>query len=77
MDILDISCYFHDAAAALLRDGQILAATEKERFTRKKHDYEYLQHAIEFCLRTGGIEARSLDYAAFFEKPFVKFERLL
>ena len=77
MDVLGISCYFHDAAAALLRDGQILAAAEEERFTRKKHDYEFPQHAIDFCLRTGGIEARSLDYVAFFEKPFVKFERLL
>ena len=77
MDILGISCYFHDAAAALLRDGLLLAAAEEERFTRKKHDYEFPQHAIDFCLRTGGIAASSLDYVAFFEKPFVKFERLL
>jgi len=77
MDVLGISCYFHDAAAALLRDGQILAAAEEERFTRKKHDYEFPQHAIDFCLRVGEIEARNLDYVAFFEKPFVKFERLL
>ncbi len=77
MDVLGISCYFHDAAAALLRDGQLLAAAEEERFTRKKHDYEFPQHAIDFCLRAGGIEARSLDYVTFFEKPFVKFERLL
>ena len=77
MDVLGISCYFHDAAAALLRDGQILAAAEEERFTRKKHDYEFPQHAIDFCLRAGGIETRSIDYVAFFEKPFVKFERLL
>jgi len=77
MDVLGISCYFHDSAAALLRDGQLLAAAEEERFTRKKHDYEFPQHAIDFCLRAGGIEARSLDYVAFFEKPFVKFERLL
>ena len=72
MDILGISCYFHDAAAALLRDGLLLAAAEEERFTRKKHDYEFPQHAIDFCLRTGGIAASSLDYVAFFEKPFVK-----
>jgi len=77
MDVLGISCYFHDAAAALLRDGQVLAAAEEERFTRKKHDYEFPQHAIDFCLRVGEIEARNLDYVAFFEKPFVKFERLL
>ena len=77
MDILGISCYFHDAAAALLRDGQLVAAAEEERFTRKKHDYEFPQHAIDFCLKTGGIPAADLDYVVFFEKPFVKFERLL
>jgi carbamoyltransferase len=77
MNILGISCYFHDAAAALLRDGQLVAAAEEERFTRKKHDYEFPQHAIDFCLRSGGLQAPDLDYVAFFEKPFVKFERLL
>jgi len=77
MDIIGISCFFHDAAAALLRDGQLLAAAEEERFTRKKHDFEFPANAIEFCLRTGGIAARDLDYVVFFEKPFVKFERLL
>lgn len=77
MNILGISCYFHDAAAALLRDGQLIAAAEEERFTRKKHDYEFPQHAIDFCLRMGGIRAADLDYVAFFEKPFLKFERLL
>src|ERR671923_1179519 len=77
MDILGISCYFHDAAAALLRDGQLVAAAEEERFSRKKHDYEFPQQAIDFCLRAGGLEAADLDYVVFFEKPFVKFERLL
>jgi carbamoyltransferase len=77
MNILGISCYFHDAAAALVRDGEIIAAAEEERFTRKKHDYEFPQHAIDFCLKTGGLHATDLDYVAFFEKPFVKFERLL
>ncbi len=77
MNILGVSCYFHDAAAALLRDGVLVAAAEEERFSRKKHDYEFPQHAIDFCLRTGGITAADLDYVAFFEKPFVKFERLL
>src|SRR5262249_43826040 len=77
MDILGISCYFHDAAAALLRDGQLIAAAEEERFTRKKHDYEFPQQALDFCLATGGIPASALDYIVFFEKPFVKFERLL
>ncbi len=77
MDILGISCYFHDAAAALLRDGGLIAAAEEERFTRRKHDYEFPQHAIDFCLRAGRIRASELDYVVFFEKPFVKFERLM
>lgn len=77
MDILGISCFFHDAAAALLREGRLLAAAEEERFTRRKHDFAFPQNAIDFCLRTGAIEARDLDYVVFFEKPFVKFERLL
>jgi carbamoyltransferase len=77
MYILGISCYFHDAAAALLCDGQLVAAAEEERFTRKKHDYEFPEQAIAFCLRTAGIAAADLDYVVFFEKPFVKFERLL
>ena len=77
MNILGISCYFHDASAALLRDGQLIAAAEEERFTRKKHDYEFPQNAIDFCLKAGGLAATDLDYVAFFEKPFIKFERLL
>src|SRR5919106_4144394 len=77
MDILGISCYFHDASAALLRDGQLIAAAEEERFTRKKHDYEFPQHAIDFCLKTGAINSADLDYVVFFEKPFIKFERLI
>src|SRR5262249_42171598 len=75
--ILGISCYFHDAAAAILRDGELIAAAEEERFTRRKHDYGFPQHAIEFCLESAGIRSNELDYVAFFEKPFVKFERLL
>ena len=77
MDILGISCYFHDAAAALIRDGELIAAAEEERFTRKKHDYEFPQHAIDFCLKVGNIKSPELDYVVFFEKPFIKFERLL
>lgn len=75
--ILGISCYFHDAAAALLRDGQLVAAAEEERFTRKKHDYQFPHRAIEFCLNVGRIRAGDLDWVVFFEKPFLKFERLL
>jgi carbamoyltransferase len=77
MNILGISCYFHDAAAALLMDGVLAAAAEEERFTRKKHDYEFPQRAIDFCLGAGGINAGDLDYVVFFEKPFLKFERLM
>jgi carbamoyltransferase len=77
MDILGISCFFHDAAAALIRDGEIIAAAEEERFTRKKHDYDFPVSAIEFCLNMGKIRSEDLDYVVFFEKPFTKFERLL
>jgi carbamoyltransferase len=77
MDILGISCFFHDASAVLLRDGEVIAAAEEERFTRKKHDYSFPMHAIQFCLEKGGGTGQDLDYVAFFEKPFVKFERLM
>ena len=77
MRILGISCYFHDAAAVLLEDGVLIAAAEEERFTRKKHDFEFPHKAIEFCLSQGKITGKDLDYAVFFEKPFVKFDRLL
>ena len=77
MNILGISCYYHDAAAALLRDGQLVAAAEEERFSRKKHDYDFPQTAIDFCLESGGIQGRDVDYVAFFEKPFRKFDRIL
>lgn len=77
MNILGVSCYFHDAAAALLQDGVLVAAVEEERFTRKKHDYEFPEKAIEFCLKMGNIRSEDLDYVVFFEKPFIKFERLL
>jgi carbamoyltransferase len=77
MHILGISCYFHDASAALLQDGELIAAAEEERFTRKKHDYNFPQNAIDFCLGAGGLKRDDLDYVVFFEKPFIKFERLL
>ncbi len=77
MDILGISCFFHDAAAALLRDGVLVAAAEEERFTRKKHDYDFPLNAIRFVLAQGGIRGEDLDYVVFFEKPFLKFERIL
>jgi carbamoyltransferase len=77
MDILGISCYYHDSAAALIRDGKVLAAAEEERFSRIKHDSGFPHHAIDFCLRAGGISGPELDYVVFYEKPFVKFERIL
>ena len=75
--ILGISCYFHDASAALIADGVLVAAAEEERFTRVKHDYGFPENAIRFCLDHAGIQGADLDYAVFFEKPFVKFERLV
>jgi carbamoyltransferase len=77
MYVLGISCFYHDAAAALLRDGQLVAAVQEERFSRVKHDPEFPKHAIAFCLERAGITAQDLDYVVFYEKPFVKFERLL
>lgn len=77
MDILGISCYYHDAAAALLRDGQLVAAAEEERFTRVKHDFSFPRNAIQFCLDTGAVRGPDLDYVAFFEKPFRKLDRIL
>jgi carbamoyltransferase len=75
--ILGISCFFHDAAAALLRDGLLVAAAEEERFSRKKHDYEFPDRAIAYVLAAAGLPAQDLDYVVFFEKPFLKFERIL
>ncbi len=77
MDILGISCYYHDAAAALLRDGQLVAAAEEERFSRIKHDYGFPHNAIGYCLEAGGIRGADLDYVVFFEKPFRKLDRIL
>ncbi len=77
MHILGISCYYHDAAAALLRDGELVAAAEEERFTRIKHDFQFPSQAINFCLETAGISGQDLDYVVFFEKPFRKFDRIL
>ena len=77
MHILGISCYYHDAAAVLLRDGWLIAAAEEERFTRKKHDYSFPGRAIDFCLRQGDIRPGDLDYVVFYEKPLVKFERIM
>ncbi len=77
MVILGISCFYHDAAAALLKDGILVAAAEEERFSRRKHDNGYPRQAIRFCLREAGIESQDMDYVVFYEKPFVKFERIV
>jgi carbamoyltransferase len=77
MKILGISAFYHDSAAALVIDGNIIAAAQEERFTRKKHDEQFPKHAITYCLREGGIEAQDLDYIVFYDKPFLKFERII
>jgi carbamoyltransferase len=77
MYILGIACFYHDAAAALLKDGELVAASMEERFSRKKHDNNFPKRAIDFCLRQAGIEGKDLDYVVFYEKPLVKFERIL
>ena len=77
MRILGISAYYHDAAAALLRDGQVMAAAQEERFTRRKHDAAFPHHAIRACLESTGTRIEEVDFVAFYDKPFLKFERLL
>jgi carbamoyltransferase len=77
MNILGLSFYYHDSSAALVRDGELVAAAEEERFSRVKHDSGFPKLAIDFVLETGGITLHDLDYIVFYEKPFVKFERML
>ena len=77
MYILGISAFYHDSAACLLKDGEICAAAQEERFTRKKHDATFPHHAIRYCLKEAGISANDVANVVFYEKPFVKFERLL
>jgi carbamoyltransferase len=77
MNILGISCFYHDSAAALIKNGQLVAAAQEERFTRKKHDQDFPTHAIRYCLREGGLQTQDLDYIGFYDKPFIKFERIL
>jgi carbamoyltransferase len=77
MRVLGISAFYHDSAAALIADGRIVAAAQEERFTRKKFDANYPRHAVEYCLKAGGVTLADVDYVAFYDKPFLKFERLL
>src|SRR3989344_2326227 len=77
MYILGICCYYHDAAACLIKDGKLVAAAEEERFTRKKHDPNFPINSINFCLEKANISSKDLIYIGFYEKPLVKFERML
>src|SRR6266478_6370073 len=77
MRVLGISAFYHDSAAALIEDGHLVGAAQEERFTRKKHDSGFPQNAVQFCLDRAGIRLGDVDYVAFYDKPFLKFERLL
>jgi carbamoyltransferase len=77
MNILGISAFYHDSAACLVRDGNLIAAAQEERFTRKKHDARFPQQAIDYCLAEGGTDPSQLDFVAFYDKPLLKFDRLL
>ncbi|MBI2569266.1 MAG: carbamoyltransferase [Candidatus Schekmanbacteria bacterium] len=77
MNILGISCFYHDSSAALFQDGELVAAASEERFTRKKHDSDFPSRAVEYCLKEAGIAPAKLDYVGYYERPFVKFERIL
>ena len=75
--ILGISAFYHDSAAALVVDGEVVAAAQEERFSRKKHDEGFPQHAVDYCLQAAGLRPEQLDYVGFYDKPLLKFERLL
>jgi carbamoyltransferase len=77
MRLLGISAFYHDSAAALVQDGEIVAAAQEERFTRRKHDPSFPRNAVSYCLEEGGVRLDDLDYVVFYDKPFLKFERLL
>ena len=77
INILGISSFYHDSAATLIQDGKIIAAAQEERFTRKKHDSSYPFHAIEYVLKSSKLKLSEIDFVVFYEKPFLKFERLL
>ncbi|MGL4527484.1 MAG: carbamoyltransferase N-terminal domain-containing protein, partial [Aestuariivirga sp.] len=77
MRIIGVSCFYHDSAAALIEDGRIVAAAQEERFTRKKHDDAFPAKAFRYCLDEAGIGPADIDHVVFYEKPFIKFERLI
>src|SRR5262245_53521442 len=77
MNILGISAFYHDSAACLVQDGKIVAAAQEERFTRKKHDPEFPKNAVKYCLESQKLKVSDLNYVVFYDKPVLKFERLL
>ncbi|MCD6423204.1 MAG: hypothetical protein J7L42_03710, partial [Elusimicrobia bacterium] len=77
MNILGVSCWYHDGAAALIQDGKIVACAEEERFTRIKHDFNFPENAINFCLEEANITLKDIDWVVFYDKPFHKFERII
>jgi len=77
MDILGISCFYHDSAACFIRDGKIVAAAQEDRFTRKKHDPRFPRNTMNYCLEEAGIKIQHLDYLVYYDKPLLTFERLL
>ncbi len=77
VNILGISAFYHDSAACLLKDGEIIACAQEERFSRRKHDFDFPKQAIDYCLKEGRITIEDLDYVAFYDKPFIKFERII
>ena len=77
MYILGISAFYHDSAACLVKEGEIVAAAQEERFSRKKHDHKFPSNSIQYCLKEAGIDGTEIDFVAFYEKPFLRFERIL
>ena len=77
ISVLGISAFYHDSAAAILKDGKIIGAAQEERFTRKKHDLSYPKNAITYVLKEASLKLNEVDHIVFYEKPFLKFERLL
>ena len=77
MNIVGISAYYHDSAAAIIVDGKLVAASQEERFTRKKNDADFPEQALQFCLEEAGLKIEDIDYLVFYEKPVLKFERIM
>ena len=77
MNILGISCFYHDSAAALIKDGEVISSVQEERFSRKKHDSNFPSNSIKYILEENELKLNDLDHIVFYEKPFIKFERLI